>query len=111
MLAPNAVSVLDKIVGVEAAIRPKGFSFDAIHVHTHDATTLTPVGGMRLSDPKGDHRSLSLYRPTLHQALVDVCKEYPDWIDVQWGKKLITIDESKDGVKVHFEDGTSADGE
>ena len=73
-LAPNAVRVLDKIVGVEKDVRPLGASFKGFNMYL-DTGDKAPahLGGFGDFERSG-YQGITLKRPVLHNKLVDMCK-------------------------------------
>ncbi len=113
MLAPNAVRVLDKVIGIESEIRQLGYSFSCIDMYLDGGGSIDKVGaigiGQSQSQGAGECKGLTIKRPVLHNKLVDLCRQ-EKLIGLEYGKKLSGIEESEKGVTACFEDGSKADG-
>ena len=109
MLAPNAMYVMDKLLGIGDSLRSKGSLFEAIHIHAQrDNATLESVGGFN-QVAKGS-TAISIGRPVLHQALVDACKGTESRISFKFSAKLASVEESASGVTATLEDGSTVSG-
>ncbi len=112
MLAPNAVRVLDKVLGIEQQVRPLGYSFSSIGMYVDGGKNLEEVEGIDVyhSRAQGDYKGITITRPALHRKLIHLCME-ESLIEIKFSKKMKDIRESEYGVTVRFEDGTFAKGE
>jgi 2-polyprenyl-6-methoxyphenol hydroxylase-like FAD-dependent oxidoreductase len=111
MLSPNAVNVLDKIMGVEPDIRPLGFTYKAIEMHaTSGSEPMYKLGDFGRSK-EGDAQGLTIKRPVLHAKLLELCQLQKEFITVQFGKRLVDVKEDAVAVTAVFDDGTTATGE
>jgi NADPH-dependent 2,4-dienoyl-CoA reductase/sulfur reductase-like enzyme len=107
MLAPNALRVLDKVVGVYESVRSSGYVLQRVTAYASDGMKL---GEIRLGEEKEDgYPAVRIRRPTLHRVLLEECARHG--VTIQYGKKLERIEETGDGVTAFFADGTSATGE
>lgn len=109
MLAPNAMRVLEGLVGVGDTLRGHGYPFDAIHIFTKGWSSFDKVGGFILQDE--GCRAISIARPILHDVLLDKCKEMKDMIEIKFSAKLVGIEEDDHGVEAMLEGGESVKGE
>ncbi|KIR77497.1 kynurenine 3-monooxygenase [Cryptococcus gattii EJB2] len=108
MLAPNALRVLDKLVGIYEEIKDCGFNFEKIDFYSEDGMKL---GGFVQGDEKRwGYKALRIKRPILHNKLLEACAA-SDKIGFKFGMIWKSIDESETGVTIHFEDGTQASGD
>jgi 2-polyprenyl-6-methoxyphenol hydroxylase-like FAD-dependent oxidoreductase len=109
-LAPNAVRVLDKIVGVESEVRQLGSTFNGFNLYldigNEDAAHMGNMGNFQRTGYDG----ISIKRPVLHNKLVDLCKEN-EMIGLEYNRRLTGIKEDEKGVTAMFEGGTQARGE
>jgi len=111
MLSPNAVNVLDKIMGVEHDIRPLGFTYKAIEMHaTSGPEPMYKLGEFGRTQEGAVH-GITIKRPVLHAKLLELCEQQKEYITVQFGKRLVNVEEQADGVTAVFDDGTRAQGE
>lgn len=108
MLAPNAVRVLDKVMGIEPEIRKLGYTYRGIEMHASSGTSkMEYLGTLGACDePKG----ITIKRPILHAKLLELC-EKEELVTVKFGKRLIEVDEKADHVRAVFDDDTDARGE
>lgn len=109
-LAPNAVRVLDKIVGVEQIVRPLGSSFNGFNLCLDTGYTQASHLGSFGDFKRAGYQGITIKRPVLHQKLVDLCKEN-ELVGIEYNKRLTAIEEGMDKVTAIFEDGTKAEGE
>jgi 2-polyprenyl-6-methoxyphenol hydroxylase-like FAD-dependent oxidoreductase len=97
-LAPNARDVLQTL-GIREEIEALGLPSPRIAFLNHKGKQLginpQPV--------------VTLKRGKLSQGLREAAQR--EGITVEWGKRLIAVEESGDTVTAHFEDGTSAEGD
>lgn len=110
MLSPNAVNVLDKVMGAEPHIRPLGFTYKAIEMHATSGTEPMYKLGDFGRTMDGDVHGLTIKRPVLHAKLLELCEQQKEFITVQFGKRLVDVNEREDGVTAVFDDGTTAEG-
>jgi 2-polyprenyl-6-methoxyphenol hydroxylase-like FAD-dependent oxidoreductase len=110
LVAPNAMRVLDKLVGVESRLRSVGCSYDVINIYTEGSGNgLTRAGGFWTTN--GGIQGLTIARPALQDILLDKCKEYEGRkVTIRYNSKLVKIDEKKDSVVAELEDGTRIEG-
>ena len=109
LVAPNAMRVLDKMVGIEPRLRAAGCSYDAIDIYTESSDALARAGGFMTTN--GGVRGLTIARPVLQEILLDRCKEFDDGtITMRYGSKLERIDEQPDAVYAVLDDGTRIKG-
>lgn len=107
MLAPNALRVLDKLVGIYEEIKDCGFNFEKINFYSEDGMKL---GGFAQGDQdRWGYKAIRIKRPILHKKLLEACAA-SDRIDFKYGMIWKSIDENETGVTIHFEDGTRASG-
>lgn len=111
LVAPNAMRVLDKMVGIEPRLRAKGCSYDAIDIYTESSGALVRAGGFLTTD--SNVRGLTIARPILQELLLESCKQFEGdgIITMRYGSKLAQIDEQPDAVYAVLEDGTRIKGE
>ena len=109
-LAPNAVRVLDKIVGVEQIVRPLGSSFNGFNLCLDTGYTQASHLGSFGDFKRAGYQGITIKRPVLHQKLVDLCKEN-ELVGIEYNKRLTAIEEGTDKVTAIFEDGSKAEGE
>ena len=110
LVAPNAMRVLDKQVGIEPRLRAAGCTYDAIDIYTEGSSSLNRVGGFMTTN--GNVRGLTIARPVLQNLLLDRCQEYDDGrITIRYSSRLARIQEDKDAVTAVLEDGTEIEGE
>ncbi|AFR96795.1 kynurenine 3-monooxygenase [Cryptococcus neoformans C23] len=108
MLAPNALRVLDKLVGIYEEIKDCGFNFEKINFYSEDGMKL---GGFAQGDQdRWGYKAIRIKRPILHKKLLEACAA-SDRIDFKYGMIWKSIDENETGVTIHFEDGTRASGD
>jgi 2-polyprenyl-6-methoxyphenol hydroxylase-like FAD-dependent oxidoreductase len=109
-LAPNALRVLDKAVGVYERVLACGFSYHELQVYLEDGQDRYHLGKSVLGEEfEGGYPLIRIMRPALHKVLVDACEVEP-LVSIVWGTKLQTIQESGDGVTACFEDGSRIQG-
>ncbi|RSH85765.1 hypothetical protein EHS25_003906 [Saitozyma podzolica] len=107
MLPPNALRVLDKVVGVYESVRSSGYVLQRVTAYASDGMKLGEVG---LGEEKEDgYPAVRIRRPTLHKVLLEECARHG--VTIQYGKKLERIEETDDGVTAFLVDGTSATGD
>ncbi|WVQ79782.1 hypothetical protein IAT38_001882 [Cryptococcus sp. DSM 104549] len=107
MLAPNALCVLDKVVGIEPQIRAVGFEFEKIDMFADGGK----LGGIIMGDKeKWGYNAVRVNRPVLHDVLLKKCGEYEE-VKVVYGKTWERMEEGELGVKVFFTDGSIAEGD
>lgn len=110
LVAPNAMRVLDKMVGIEPRLRAVGCSYDAIDIYTESSNSFTRVGGFWTTSE--NLQGLTIARPALQEILLDRCAEYDDGrVDIRYGSKMVQVDEQEDAVYAVLEDGTRIKGE
>jgi 2-polyprenyl-6-methoxyphenol hydroxylase-like FAD-dependent oxidoreductase len=106
MLAPNAIRVIRKVIGIEDDIRPLGFTFTQIEMHAGGSGAMEKLGGLRVEK---DVESLTIKRPVLHDKLLELCRGN-EFVKIEFGKSLIGVEEDDEGVTALFEDGSQARG-
>lgn len=107
MLAPNALRVLDKLVGIYEEIKDCGFSFEKIDFYSEDGMKLG--GFVQGGEKRWGYKALRIKRAILHNKLLEACAA-SDKIGFKYGMIWKNINESETGVTIHFEDGTQASG-
>ena len=109
MLAPNAMFVMDKLLGLGDTLRSKGSPFDAINIYAQrDNATLDSVGGF--NQVAKNCTAISIGRPVLHHVLVDACSRMESQISFKFSAKLASVEESASGVIARMEDGSIVSG-
>lgn len=109
MLAPNALKVLDKIIGVEPQIRQVGYTFENITFASEEGDVF---GEVSIGDVGGTgYPAVRVKRPELHRLLLEACKEMQDLIELKYGETVQSVEETGEGVKVKFESGLVAEGQ
>ncbi|ORX39714.1 hypothetical protein BD324DRAFT_576036 [Kockovaella imperatae] len=109
MLAPNAMCVMDKTLGLSDQLRKVGTSFDAINIWLERGGGLSHVGGF--STLFHERSSISIGRPVLHQTLMDECEKLKDKINIRFSSRLRSINEGPEGVEAILEDGHKISGD
>ena len=109
LLAPNALRVLDKDLGILEPLLNNGFEFETMSLVANDGMFLGNVNNGDKS--KFGYGALRIQRPKLHQILLDACAENSDKISISYSKTFTKITESSEGVTVDFTDGTSVRGD
>ncbi|KAK8854484.1 hypothetical protein IAR55_003222 [Kwoniella newhampshirensis] len=105
MLAPNALRVLDKVIGVDEEIKGEGFGLDKIDFFWEDGLR---VGGITMED--GGYGALRIQRTKLHRTLLDLC-ERDDRVEIKYGSKFVRIVEDEEGVTAYIEGGEAIRGD
>lgn len=109
-LAPNAMRVLDKIVGIEPDIRRLGQTFSGFEMQACSMSgVMEALGAFGFDDSLGV-KGVSLKRPLFHAKLLELCEEKSDLIQIKWDKNLRRIEEKFNGVTAFFEDDSQAEG-
>lgn len=102
MLAPNALCVLDKVVGVYEAIKSAGYSLETLNLYTDSGMALGRVwNGDRETT---GYPAIRIKRPIIHQILLQECERYSEMITIKYGETLVSIEEDE-GVTARFESG------
>ncbi|WP_119080466.1 FAD-dependent monooxygenase [Chitinophaga alhagiae] len=103
MLAPNAMTVFDKL-GVGHALRAHGAVARQFYIRYYKGDVLQHIDGSLLQQKFGS-ASYGIHRAALQQQLIEAVQT-----PVHWGKRCTRAEQTAEGVTVHFEDGTTASG-
>jgi len=109
MLAPNAMRVMDSVLGIGQRLRDEGDTFKAINIYTTGSKTLDKVGGFIVEDD--GILGLTIARPVLHQQLLKECERMSDMITMRYGAEVEIIKEDKDGCEAVLKGGEVVRGE
>lgn len=109
MFAPNAMRVMDKIVGIGPCLRTAGSMFETIDIYTEGDGSADKVGAFHIAN-RGT-KGLTIGRPVVHDLLLEECKDGAEMIDLKFGAKLVAIDEDEEGVTATLADGSKIRGE
>lgn len=109
MLAPNAMRVMDSLLGLGQQLRDEGDTFKAINIYTKGSKTLDKVGGFIVEDD--GILGLTIARPVLHQQLLKECERMSDMITMRYGAEVDTINEDKEGCEAVLKGGEVVRGE
>ncbi|MFB6455301.1 FAD-dependent monooxygenase [Chitinophaga sp. Hz27] len=104
MLGGNAMTVYERL-GIGEAIRKQSIFPENIFIRNYKGKTLQQVSNVYIRQRYGQGAHM-IHRAALHHELILATKQ-----PVQWGKKLISIEDTADSVTAYFEDGTSATGD
>lgn len=99
-LAANAVKAFQKL-GIADQILPAGRVLDAFVILDEKGREITRTDSRAVSQKYGTD-NFTIHRADLHQALVDQLIGNP----IQLGKRAISMDYSKDGIIIRFDDGS-----
>ena len=104
-LAPNALRVLDKTLGVYDRLEGAGYSYDHVDVYSDDGYRF----GKFSVGEQGGYPAIRIMRSELHKILLARCEELG--VEVKWGAEVEKIVEGQgEGVKAYFKDGSTATG-
>jgi salicylate hydroxylase len=109
-IGPNAFKVFSKL-GITQAI-------ESIAVFPQELTmrcALTDTLVFRMNGGESMVKRFGakyavIYRPDLHNTLVDACKAKPDFVQISLGKKVHGFSQSSAGVILHIEGGETING-
>jgi len=108
-LAPNALLVLDKTIGIYDRIRNAGFEYEHIEFYSDDGWRL---GGVVNGDRNAyGYPALRISRPAIIDALLQYTNDYPDLITIHWNSTISKIIESDVNVEVTLQDGRTMNGD
>lgn len=99
-LAANAVKAFQKL-GIAGAVLPAGRVLDAFAILDEQGRTITRTDSRAVSQKYGTD-NFTIHRAALHQALLDQLAGNP----IVLGKRAISVDQSKEGCLIYFDDGT-----
>ncbi|MFI6318360.1 FAD-dependent oxidoreductase [Nonomuraea sp. NPDC050556] len=102
-LAPNGLAAL-KIIGADEDVQEKGLPIRGMVTSTATGFQLAEVGGLEGLPP-----SRLISRADLFAALRD--RALAAGVPIVYGKRLVSAEETADGVTAHFADGTTATGD
>ncbi len=103
-LAPNALRVLDRDVGIYEMIRTKGNNYEELNFTNGAGHTL---GAFLNGSQKVYHyQALRIHRTIVRDALRQQCKE--SGVPIHYGKKCTWVSEEGRGVIATFSDGETA---
>jgi len=98
LLAPNALRVLDKTIGIYDQVRSVGFEFEHIEFYSDQGWRL---GGVTTgSRQEWGYPALRVNRPALHQALLKCATEYKSLVNIEWNVSIKSVNETTSGVEV-----------
>ncbi|WP_106769252.1 FAD-dependent monooxygenase [Paenibacillus faecalis] len=100
IIAPNALQALEPY-GIAAQIIRAGKASESFHLLSEKGEMLT-----KLTVPSGSQKMYSIHRKDLHHLLLSAL--HPG--TVEWGKECRVIQQDDHGVRVHFADGSIAEG-
>jgi 2-polyprenyl-6-methoxyphenol hydroxylase-like FAD-dependent oxidoreductase len=103
MLAPNAMRVMDSLLGIGQQLRDVGDTFKAINIYTKGSNTLDKVGGFIVEDD--GILGLTIARPELHRQLLQECERMKDMITLRYGAEVDSIREDEDGCEAVLKGG------
>jgi hypothetical protein len=107
-LAPNALRVADKTLGVLGALQARGFTYHRVGFYADDGYKF---GDACLSEEgPGGYPVLRIMRTEIHTTLLERCEALSEFVTIVYGARMTHIDDDVKGVTVHFEDGTRATG-
>jgi 2-polyprenyl-6-methoxyphenol hydroxylase-like FAD-dependent oxidoreductase len=98
-LEPNGLAAL-RIIGADDAVRTAAIPI------THSLMSIASKPGRPMPTPQGLEPRRLIDRGALHRILRDRAERVG--VRISNGKKLIRVDEHRDGVTAHFADGSSA---
>ncbi|NIG53082.1 FAD-dependent monooxygenase [Chitinophaga sp. Cy-1792] len=104
MLGGNAMTVYERL-GIGEAIRRQSMFPENIFIRNYKGKTLQHVSNVYIRQRYGQGAHM-IHRAALHHELIVATRQ-----PVQWGKKLVKIEQSADQVTAFFEDGTAASGD
>lgn len=108
IISPNALCVLDKILGMKDEVLNAGYQYDNINIYSSDGQWL---GAMVNGDEENwGYRAVRVTRTALHNRLLDQCNAMGGLVNIQYGKVCEKVEEGEHGVKVCFADGTHGEG-
>lgn len=99
-IAPNGLDALD-VIGVGDLVRPAGLDMTGIVMQDWKGQRLGEFG-----NPPGVPPMRFFYRADLHRVLEQ--EALRRGIRIEYGKRLVNVTETPDGVTAHFADGTRA---
>lgn len=108
-LAPNALRVLDKALGVADAVRKAGFEYEKLCLMADDGLQL---GSFDIgSQERYGYSAVRISRSVLHGVLLDAAKTWPAHVGFHWDVQVEIIEERESGVKVVLRNGVSVEGD
>ncbi|OWT41612.1 kynurenine 3-monooxygenase [Cryptococcus neoformans Bt1] len=109
IISPNALCVLDKILGMKDEVLNAGYQYDNINIYSSDGQWL---GAMVNGDKDNwGYRAVRVTRTALHNRLLDQCHAMGGLVNIEYGKVCEKVEEGEHSVKVYFADGTHGEGD
>ncbi|WP_283136614.1 FAD-dependent oxidoreductase [Rhizohabitans arisaemae] len=101
-VAPNGLDAL-RIIGADKSVQAIGLPMKDLNMMDGKGRTMGAFRALAGLPP-----SRSVWRSDLHRALRDVATA--QGVRIEYGKRLVRVDERPDGVVAFFADGSTADG-
>ncbi|WFD44096.1 hypothetical protein MPSI1_002761 [Malassezia psittaci] len=110
-LGPNALHILDKYAGIYHAITQTGFTYQYMGAYAEDGEKFGDIKVGEDHSIQGRYPAIRIMRSALQAHLLDAVKQHPGSITLKYDAHINRIQETSDGVSIHFNDNTVAYGD
>ncbi len=108
-LTPNTFNALD-ILGVSANVLERGFPIDGVNFYSSDGDLIGRMGSTSEMTERYGSGTVMIRRMLLNKILCEKAESLG--VKINWGKKLKTIENTKNKkIIAHFDDETQSDGD